>query len=157
MKGKRYNAVRYDGQIHLNDQVNDCTMRKIPETKEGRLVMKAFAKAMNDNADEFKLVSRRIATASVHAASSLSITCASVFDTLEMVLLKAINADHWSARGKKEWNRIANALDHDYLAHFSPNDVDAAWKRLVRYGFVNSYQKCGVRLYELNLVESVEG
>lgn len=156
MKGKRYNAVSYDGRIRVNDQLNDCTMRSVANTAEGNMVMKAFAKAMNENEKEYKLVSCRIATASIHAASSLSVNNSSKFDTLEMVLLKAIAADHWSARPRNEWERIANALDHDYLAHMTPNRIATAWKRLVRYGFCNSYTKRGKYLYELNLVEDVE-
>lgn len=91
------------------------------------------------------------------AVSRASVNPRSRIDTVEHVLIKAIAADHWHARPRKEWERIANALDHDYLAHHDPRRLDRAWRRLVSLGYVNSYVKRGERLYEMNLGDLYTG
>lgn len=151
----RYNAVYHSGKVSLNDNINDCTMREASHSPEAFRAMKAMAKKLNEYADD-KDNTRRIASATVAAISSMSVNFRSRFDTLELVLAKALRADHWHARPRNEWERIANALDHDYLANCTPREIDAAWRRMVRCGFVRSYQKRGQRLYELNLVTDVE-
>lgn len=152
MKGNRYNAVYYGGTVYLNDQINDCTLRSVSFSPEALRSIKAMAEGLNEYAGD-KCYHRRIVDATISAVSGLSINIRSNFDTLELVLCKALRADFWSARTRNEWERIANALDHDYLARCTPREVMAAWKRLVRSGFVRSYQKSGERLYELNLIE----
>ena len=83
--------------------------------------------------------------------SELDLSEYSPFSTTELVIVRAMRADWAAARPRDEWNRIGDALCHDFLTNIGERRVMTAYRRLTREGLVRSYQSGGKRYYELNL------
>ena len=73
---------------------------------------------------------------------------------VERVLAKAFMADFFSSRPKNEWVKLGEALENVEFKNLNVDDVekrvDQAFNRMVRAGYLLSYNKRGKRYYEIN-------